>query len=112
MITYETVMEQFGKFGVVDVVMRTPTPPRGHKGDPVWVEWDLTIYLRPSDIKCDTDADYRRAAFELSEQVIEFARSKYQLLSAPRYSTTGQLLHYGRDIGLIEARLELEFMEK
>ena len=112
MITYVTLMEQFGKFGMVDVVMRSPAPPRGYKGDPPWVEWDLTIYLQTREEKGQTDSGYRRALFELSEQAIDLARSEYQLISAPRYSTTGQLIHYGRDIGLIEARLDLEFRER
>ena len=112
MISYVTLMEQFGKFGMVDVVMRTPTPPRGYKGDPPWVEWDLTIYLQAPEKKDWTDVDYRRALFELSEQAIDLARSEYQLISAPQYNTAGQLIHYGRDIGLIEARLDLEFREK
>ena len=112
MITYETVLGQFGKFGMVDVVMRTPTPPRVYKGDPVWVEWDLTIYLQTRGEKGQTDSGRRRALFELSEQAIDLARSEYQLVSAPRYSITGRLIHYGQDIGLEEARLELEFREK
>ena len=112
MISYETVIGQFDKFGVVDVVMRTPRPPLGYTGDLRWVEWDLTIYLQPQEVKGQTDTDYRRAAFELSEQAIDLARREYRLMSAPRYSTTGDLDGYGQVIRLIEARLELEFMEK
>ena len=106
MITYETIMGQFDKFGFVDIVMRSPLGAGSSR-----IRWELIICLQAPEEKGQTDSDYRRAAFELSEQAIAFARSKYHLVSAPRYSTTGELQVNG-DICLIDARLELEFIEQ
>lgn len=111
MISYETILDQFSKFGAVNAVMRSPRPPLGYRGDPPWVEYELTIYPRPDETAALTDADYRRAAFEVSEQAIKFAEENYVMTSGPLYQARTYLGLDGK-MDYIEARLELEFREK
>jgi hypothetical protein len=107
---YETVINQFGEFGVTDATVIYPASPIRAKVNSAWMEWRLTVYLQPC-YRGQTDVDYRRAAFELSERAIAFAREHYRLVSAPEFSMTGHLQFDG-EINCIDARLDLEFTEK
>ena len=110
-VSYETVIEQFGKFGHVDGTLVYPASPIRAKINPEVILWRLTIYLQPRDVQDATDTGYRRAAYELSEKAIAFTREHYRLVHAPEFRVTG-VLQLDGEIAYIDARLELEFMEK
>ena len=108
---HESIKQDFGEFGPIDAVFRCPRFI-GKVPENWLLSCELTIYLSPHGLARDaTDADWRRAAFELSEQAIAIARKKYRLERAPDLQITGDMDIHG-EIQYIRATLNVMFMEK